>query len=230
MLISPATATAIAIPRASPHSSPPFLLANQQPKKPIPTRIILCSKQRPRRRSRSSRKSHHKIIKSIAILASNLKIVPAPFDLIIKEIAGDGNGGGSFGSWFGGGGGSGRGKRGLGFWILIIAASISAIWVGLKRGELKWVGVGFVGIVIWGLIGGRWRSGVVHWGLGFCCGVSVGLNRGELVKWVDEIRVKSCFPIGRLKKGDGLVRLVEKIRVRCSSSIRGFVKEVIRKM
>ncbi|XP_034706032.1 uncharacterized protein LOC117929744 [Vitis riparia] len=121
---------------------------------------IVCAR-RNRRRSGSSLSTKF-ILESMWVIASNLKILPEPLNLVVSELcAGNGNGGGlGFRKGFGGGGGGFDGWRGrkrrLGLTLFgLIMVFGFAVLIGRELGtEYFW---GFLGFLYLGfpLEGGR---------------------------------------------------------------------------
>lgn len=129
------------------------------------------------------------------IIASNLKLLPQPLDLVLEEIGGGDGGGGGLGIWkgFGGGGFDGfRRKRKRKLLLLFVFYGISVICgLGLLFGrELE------SNVLWWGLCFGAIGVGLVQWwekrGLFgfFLCGVLVGsgFKRKELQHWGLKLR------------------------------------------
>ncbi|KAJ8425043.1 hypothetical protein Cgig2_006503 [Carnegiea gigantea] len=114
-----------------------FLTHQVKPKSQFQNPIISANWGRRRSGSRRSRKL---ILHSIAFVASNLKILPEPWDSLAREFlvaaAGGGGNGGKFWLRKGfGGGGEGRNRKGvkLGFWVPLMISSAVALWVVLER-------------------------------------------------------------------------------------------------
>lgn len=155
-----------------------------------------------------SQRSRKRIINSIAHIASTLKILPEPFDTLVREfwVLGGGNGGKfGFKNGFGGGGGGGGGGRNhrgqkLGFWVLLLISSSLALWVVLEKEKYSselglWVFLVIVSaFAVYCLFKG-WRREIKDWVLGFSCGAALmglGLRNNEnFVKWVDVFRANS---------------------------------------
>ncbi|OVA05780.1 hypothetical protein BVC80_9037g46 [Macleaya cordata] len=155
---------------------------------------------RKNRRQPGWRRSGKEAIECALLIASNLKFLPEPMNLIIREGFGSGNGGG-FGSWngFGGGGGFegwwGR-KRNLGFLKFLLGVCV-LILLFIFRKEFEGLGdmgIGVVGLFLLGVVERDWKRGIRGWIFGFCsCALMVflGLRREELQKWVQGFRVRS---------------------------------------
>ncbi|GMH07755.1 hypothetical protein Nepgr_009595 [Nepenthes gracilis] len=162
------------------------------------------------RKRSGSRRFHRLVLQSIAFIASNLKTLPDPLDLAIRELSG-GNGG-KFGiknGFRGGGGFDGWRRRGmkLGFRILLLL-SILTLWVILERereDDLIWVFWVFTAIGIY-CSGRGLRKETKDWALGFCCGASLiglGLKRERMVRLFAIIRASSSpfHVVVKIRKG-----------------------------
>ena len=135
------------------------------------------------------------------VIASSLKILPEPLNLVVSELcAGNGNGGGlGFRKGFGGGGGGfdgwrGRKRRsGLTLFGLVMVFGF-AVLIGRELGtEYFW---GVLGVSLFGFSIGGWKRGFKDWVLGFCCCavlMGLGLRNQEVLKWLERSRV--CSPI-----------------------------------
>ncbi|EPS71192.1 hypothetical protein M569_03568, partial [Genlisea aurea] len=114
-----------------------------------------------------------RIFKSACTIASKLKLLPEPLDLLLREFGG-GDGGGK--GWFcGGGGESDGGRQKLGVVVVGLAALSIALFLLFFDVQLD-----FDGLLGWFLLGvsaRSWRKGCLDWLLGFfCCGF--------LVRWL----------------------------------------------
>lgn len=159
---------------------------------------IVCAR-RNRRRSGSPLSTKF-ILESMWVIASSLKILPEPLNLVVSELcAGNGNGGGlGFRKGFGGGGGfdgwRGRKRRlGLTLFGLVMVFGF-AVLIGRELGtEYFW---GVLGVSLFGFSIGGWKRGFKDWVLGFCCCavlMGLGLRNQEVLKWLERSRV--CSPI-----------------------------------
>ena len=169
---------------------------------------VICARRSKRRNG--SQRSTRFILQLITTMASKLKILPQPLDLVIAEIGGgDGNGGG-FWFWkvFGGGGFDGwrrRRKRNRNLLILgfLVICGLGFLLFGkelqLQSNVLsKVLGFGLIGAV---LIQWCENRGAKDWIFGFCVGgvlMGLGLRMEEMQKWVERVRV--CSPIMQVKK------------------------------
>ena len=165
----------------------------------IPANNSIVCARRNRRRS-GSQSSTKFILESMWVIASNLKILPEPLNIIVSELcAGNGNGGGlGFRKGFGGGGGFDgwrRRKKRLGLTIFgLVMVCGFAVLMGRELGsEFFW---GVLGVSLFGFSIGGWKRGFKDWVLGFCCCavlMGLGLRNKEVRKWVERFRV--CSPI-----------------------------------
>ncbi|CAK7340744.1 unnamed protein product [Dovyalis caffra] len=170
---------------------------------------IICA----RKNKRGS--GYQKLIKIlpevVAYVASNIKILPEPLDLVIEEFAAScrgGGGGGNFGFWKGLGGGrfDGWGRKGgmnSGFLAVLVVCGLG-LGLFLFGGELKIDVVS--GVLVLSLLGAvlikGFQRGVKDWILGLCFfGVLLGLGskREDMQKWVERCGVRS--PVLVLMKG-----------------------------
>lgn len=153
-------------------------------------KAIVCAK-RTKRRSGYQR-STRLVLQLVSILASNLKILPQPFDLFIEEFNGGDGGGPGFWKGFGGGGFSWwkrRRKGNLGFLVSLVILGSLFLYSG--RGFRSDIFVGLFGII---LIKG-FKKNVQNWIFGLCCFgalMSLRLRREEAMKLIHEFRV--CAP------------------------------------
>lgn len=131
------------------------------------------------------------MLESACIIASKLRLLPEPFDLILREF-GSGNGGGNgFSNGFGWGGFDGwRRRRRTKFGMMGILAICGAVgmWVVVGK-ELALETDAFfggLGLLLFGLSVEGWRRGAKDWILGFCCCaflVALVLNKEQLRTW-----------------------------------------------
>ncbi|EXB23272.1 hypothetical protein L484_001969 [Morus notabilis] len=130
---------------------------------------IICARKR--RKRINSDKSTRFLINLISVVASSLKILPQPLDLVLEEI--------------GGGDGTAGGGGGLGFWK-------GFGWGGEIESNAFWWGLGLgpfgVALIQW------WEKtgGVQAWVLGLCLWsflVGLTFRREELQKWLARFRV-----------------------------------------
>ncbi|KAL0013478.1 hypothetical protein SO802_000547 [Lithocarpus litseifolius] len=188
------------------HSS--LLLSHQtQMQNSIFQTPVICARRSKRRNG--SQRSTRFILQLITTMASKLKILPQPLDLVIAEIGGgDGNGGG-FWFWkvFGGGGFDGWRRRRKRNRNLLILGFLAICGLGFLFGkELQLQSNVLGGVLGFGLIGSvliQWceNRGAKDWIFGFCVGgvlMGLGLRKEEMQKWVEKFRV--CSPIMQVKK------------------------------
>lgn len=137
-----------------------------------------------------------KIVQSAYYIASKLKILPEPLDLLIQEFGvGGGNRGGFFGSrkgsgWGGfDGWGRRRNKRNLGFLGILVVSGLG-LWFILGKRSDSVLFSGSFGLVLLGLSMEGWRRGLKDWALGFCCCaflVSLALKKEDFQKLVGSV-------------------------------------------
>ncbi|KAH6826405.1 hypothetical protein C2S53_013058 [Perilla frutescens var. hirtella] len=135
---------------------------------------IVCAANR--RKRHGIAKSGKLMLESAYMVASHLRILPEPVELILREF-GAGNGGGRNGFWSGfGWGGSGGWRRRrksmiLGMvGILVIMGAVGLWWIVGKELVLDSDAcLGGLGLVLFGLSAEVWRRGAKDWVLGFCC-------------------------------------------------------------
>ena len=163
-----------------------------------------------------SQASRKLILNSIAHIASTVKILPEPWDSLIRELCVFGGGsGGKFGfrKSFGGGDGNGRNrKKGkLGFLVVLLISSSLALWVVLekeigKENELfVWVLLILISAFVVYCLVKRWRREIKDWVLGFSCGAAMmmglGLRNNQcFVRWIDGFKSNSAKLLGNTKK------------------------------
>ncbi|KAM5561303.1 hypothetical protein ABKV19_022082 [Rosa sericea] len=150
---------------------------------------------RKKRTANGSLKLQRFLLRLVPIIASNLKLLPQPLDLVLEEIGGGDGGGGGLGFWkgFGGGGFDGfrrKRKRKLLllflFYGILVTCGMGLLFGRDLESNVLWCGLGF------GAIG----VGLVHWWEKRClfgffvCGVLVGsgFKRKELVNWGLKLR------------------------------------------
>ncbi|XP_050382919.1 uncharacterized protein LOC126799711 [Argentina anserina] len=150
---------------------------------------------RKNRRANGSVKLQRFLLRLVPIIASSLKLLPQPLDLVLEEIGGGGGGRGGLGFWksFGGGGFDGfrsKRKRKLLLLFLFYGVLVSCGYGLLFGGDLE-------SNVLWfGLCFGAVGVGLVHWwemrGLfgAFVWGVLVGsgFKRKDLRDWGLKLR------------------------------------------
>ncbi|GAV63180.1 hypothetical protein CFOL_v3_06700 [Cephalotus follicularis] len=151
---------------------------------------LTCAKRN--KRQSGSQRLTRLILQSIPIIASKLKILPQPFDLIVGEFGGGVGGGVGFLKGFGGGGFDGwrrRVKKSIGF--LMVCGLAFYLGRELQSNEF-WYVLG-VGLFIVVLVKG-WKRGLEDMVLGLCWFgvlVGLGLKREEVQKMVKRFRVSS---------------------------------------
>ncbi|XP_010105836.2 uncharacterized protein LOC21386013 [Morus notabilis] len=160
---------------------------------------IICARKR--RKRINSDKSTRFLINLISVVASSLKILPQPLDLVLEEIGGgDGTAGGcgGLGFWkgFGWGGFDGwrkrRRKRNLWLYGFIAICGLGLLFGREIESNAFWWGLGLgpfgVALIQW------WEKtgGVQAWVLGLCLWsflVGLTFRREELQKWLARFRV-----------------------------------------
>ncbi|XVE62983.1 hypothetical protein DITRI_Ditri06bG0163200 [Diplodiscus trichospermus] len=160
---------------------------------------IICARKSKSRYG--SERSTKLVLELVSILASNLKILPQPLDLVVQNLVGRDGGGFGFLNYFEGGAFNGRrrpttrrryGKKILGFLALLGSCILFLLFGKEITIELLFGVLGFIFFVL-ALIK-EWRKGLKDWIFGVCfVGIFVGLGlRGnEAMKW---IRVSSSSP------------------------------------
>ncbi|KAM3321157.1 hypothetical protein P3S67_008359 [Capsicum chacoense] len=154
-----------------------------------------------KKRASGSVRTIRLMLQSAYYIASKLKILPEPLDVVLREFGG-GNGGGGGGFGFGSGGFDGWGKRGRrkignwGFGVVFFVILGVGFWLVLgKRLELD-VFLGVLGLTLFGISVNVWKKGVLDWALGFCCCAAlVGLFLKE-----DLVRCFGTFKIVRRRR------------------------------
>ncbi|KAL7126390.1 hypothetical protein ABFS83_14G183400 [Erythranthe nasuta] len=151
---------------------------------------ILCAANR--RNRYGIGKSGKLILDSAFIIATKLRLLPEPLELILREF-GSGNGGGNWVSnRFGWGGFDGwrrrRRKTKLGIIGILVIFGAVGLWFLVGK-ELALDGdalFGGLGLLLFGFSAEGWRRGVKDWILGFCCCaflMGFALKKDELQKW-----------------------------------------------
>lgn len=158
---------------------------------------IICARKK--KRSPGFQRSTKLVLELASLLASNLKILPPPLDLVVEALSGgDGNGGGSR-LWrgFGGGGYDGwRGKRKntsllIGF---LFVCGLALLFV--TDFEIDAV-CGVLGFALFSVaLTQLWQKGGIS--KDFVCGfglfgilIALGLRRSEVQKWVGKLGIYS---------------------------------------
>ncbi|KAK9691872.1 hypothetical protein RND81_09G225700 [Saponaria officinalis] len=170
-----------------------------------------------KKRSGSQKSRKNKLIfDAITAVVSNLKILPEPFDSLVREFFWVSSGGGNGGKFryklgFGGDGGGNWGRNNkakkLGFWVILGISIGLSMWVVLEKERgIDLCGVWVLCVSAFVVGDCFWRREVRNWGLGFFCGVVLmGLgfrNDGNFGKLVDSFKHKSRnFGIFSKKKG-----------------------------
>ncbi|XP_022747751.1 uncharacterized protein LOC111297315 [Durio zibethinus] len=172
----------------------PLLSRKTQIQKPI-----ICARKGKSRHG--SARSTKFVLELISILASNLKILPQPLDLIVQNlVSGDGrelaflNGfkGIGFNGWRRPTTKRRNGKKILGFLAFLGSCFMCLLFGKELRSELLFGVIGFI-FFVFALIK-EWRRGHKNWVFGFCCVgifVGLGLRKNEAMKWIKDIRVSS---------------------------------------
>ncbi|KAL5566111.1 hypothetical protein UlMin_029275 [Ulmus minor] len=166
-----------------------------------PQNLIICARKR--KTKIGSERSRRIMLNLLGIVASNLKILPEPLDLVIGELAGgDGNGGG-FGSWKGFGWGGfdpwGRRRRSRKLWLHgFLAICCFGLLFGREiESNLLWWVLGFAPFGV-ALIQMWEKRGIEIWVLGFCVwSFLVGLTfrrEEEVHKWFGRFGICS-YPV-----------------------------------
>ncbi|KAJ4830311.1 hypothetical protein Tsubulata_018248 [Turnera subulata] len=163
---------------------------------------ITCAKKN--KRKSGYRKVNKNIPKLLAFVASNLKVLPEPFDLLITGLAGgDGGGRGGLGirKVFGGRRFNlwgKRGKRNLGLLLVCGLGLFSVLGRDLRSEVAGVLALCFLGAFLIKEL----RKGVKGWFLGLCLFgglLGLGLRRDDMQKWVE--RVRACSPTLEIMKG-----------------------------
>ncbi|MBA0771210.1 hypothetical protein Gotri_019708 [Gossypium trilobum] len=172
----------------------PLLSPKTQIQKPI-----ICARRSKRRKG--SDRSTKLALELMSILASNLRILPQPLDLIVQNLVAADEEGLGFLNGFNGVRFKGwkkptmrrrNGKKILGF-LVILGSCILFLLFGKEISSDLLFGILGLIFFVFALIK-EWGRGFKAWVFGVCCvGVSVGLGlRGnEAMKWIREIRVPS---------------------------------------
>ncbi|KAI3448647.1 hypothetical protein Pfo_005312 [Paulownia fortunei] len=151
-------------------------------------KTILCAANR--RKRYGIGRSGKLMLESACIIASKLRLLPEPLELILREF-GAGNGGGNrfwngFG-WVGFDGWKRRGRTKI-VGILVICV-VLGLWLVVGK-ELVLDAdafLGGLGLLLFGLSVEGWRRGAKDWILGFCCCaflVGLVLKKDDLQTWV----------------------------------------------
>ncbi|KAK6243102.1 hypothetical protein QUC31_009511 [Theobroma cacao] len=163
---------------------------------------IICARKS--RRRYGSERSTKFVLELISILASNLKILPQPLDLVVESLVGADGGGLEFLNGFKGGSFTGwrrrtrrtNWKKILGFLGFLGFCVLCLLFGKELRSELLFGGLGF-GFFLIALIK-EWRRGLKDWIFGFCCVavlVGLGLRGNEAMKWIKQTKVSSSSPM-----------------------------------
>ncbi|XVF31310.1 hypothetical protein REPUB_Repub16aG0134800 [Reevesia pubescens] len=171
---------------------------------------IICARKS--KRKYGSETSTRFMLEMISILASNLKILPQPLDLVVQNlVAGDGEGLRFLNGFKGAAFDALRrptttrrrinGKKILGFLAFLGSFILCLLFAKELNSYLLFGVLGFLFFVV-ALIK-EWKRGFKDWIFGFCfVGILVGfgLRGNEAMKWIKDIRVSSsssssCFPI-----------------------------------
>ncbi|KAL7083938.1 hypothetical protein ACP275_14G193200 [Erythranthe tilingii] len=152
---------------------------------------ILCAANR--RNRYGIGKSGKLILDSAFIIATKLRLLPEPLELLLREF-GSGNGGGNWvPNRFGWGGFDGwrrrrRRKTKLGIIGFFVIFGAVGLWFLVGK-ELALDGdalFGGLGLLLFGFSVEGWRRGVKDWILGFCCCaflMGFAFKKDELQKW-----------------------------------------------
>ncbi|KDP23532.1 hypothetical protein JCGZ_23365 [Jatropha curcas] len=182
------------------HSSP--LLSHQTQ---IWNPIVCASKKR---RGSGSQKLSKIVPKLVYIAASNLKILPEPFNLVIAEFGGGDGGGLGFWKVFGDGNSDGWRRRkntNLQLLGILVVCGLGLLLFGREqlKCEVFLCGVLASGLLVTVLIKGN-KKRLKNWVLGICLvGALMGLRlrRKEMQQWLHRLSV--CLPALELVKGKG---------------------------
>ncbi|XP_043698527.1 uncharacterized protein LOC122649252 [Telopea speciosissima] len=146
-------------------------------------------------------------VQYVAVIASNLKVLPEPLDVVIREVFGVGNGGGS-GIWKGFGGGfEGWGRRRwrvkFGLFRLLGVCALMIMLSNRRKPETD-LACGVLGLFLLGSLVWDCQKAMKGWVLGFCsCALIVilGLRSEHLHIRFKDLRVRSPFvKIARAKR------------------------------
>ncbi|VFQ88711.1 unnamed protein product [Cuscuta campestris] len=131
-------------------------------------RSSIVSASNRKRRSIGSSRSTKILLESAYLVASWLKILPEPLDLLIREFCGGDGGRGFFSRGRGGGDGSG-GKRKWDWIVLGVLVVIGFAVLSLALWREVDLGIAVLGLILFFLSVSVWRRRVLDWVLGFCC-------------------------------------------------------------
>ncbi|KAK4424675.1 hypothetical protein Salat_1661100 [Sesamum alatum] len=151
---------------------------------------VLCAARK--RKRYAIGRSGRLMLESACVIASKLRILPEPFELLLREF-GAGNGGGNgFWNGFGRGGFDGwrrRRRTKLGMMITVVVCGVVGLWLVMGK-ELVLDAeaiLGGLGLLLFGLSVEGWRRGAKDWILGFCCCaflVGLVLKKEDFRTWV----------------------------------------------
>ncbi|PIN14945.1 hypothetical protein CDL12_12420 [Handroanthus impetiginosus] len=150
---------------------------------------FICAEKRTKRYGIG--RSSKFMFQSAFAIASKLRILPEPVELILREFGG-GNGGGN-GFWNGFGWGEFDGWRRRRSTKLGMVGILVICGVGLWLGSGKELVLDFdtflrgLGLILFGVSVHGWRRGIRDWILGFCCCAflaGVVLKKGDFERWI----------------------------------------------
>ncbi|KAK6118576.1 hypothetical protein DH2020_047689 [Rehmannia glutinosa] len=151
---------------------------------------IICAANR--RKRYGIGRSGKLILESAYIIASKLRVLPEPLELVLREF-GAGNGGGNgFWNGFGWGGFDGwkrRRRAKFGMVGFLVICGVLGLWLVVGK-ELVLEGdvlFGGLGLLLFGLSVEGWRRGARDWILGFCCCaflVGLVMKKEDFRTWV----------------------------------------------
>lgn len=158
-----------------------------------PQTLTICARKK--KRSPGFQRSTKLVLELASLLASNIKILPPPLDLVVAELSGgDGNGGGSR-LWRGFGGGDYDGWRGkrkktplfIGFLMVcgLVLLFVTDFEINEVCGILGFAVFSVALIQLWQKIGIS-KHFVLGFGL-FGILIALGLRRSEVQKWVRKL-------------------------------------------
>lgn len=157
-------------------------------------KTILCAANR--RKRYGIGRSGKLMLESAYIIASRLRLLPEPLELMLREF-GAGNGGGNgFWNGFGWGGFDGWKRRRrikLGMVGILVICGVVGLWfvVGKELVLDADAFLGGLGLLLFGLSVEGWRRGAKDWILGFCCCaflVGLVLKKDDFRTWVGSFR------------------------------------------
>ncbi|XP_062084715.1 uncharacterized protein LOC133790895 [Humulus lupulus] len=156
-----------------------------------------------KRRKTGSQRTTRFILNLMAVIASNLKILPQPLYLVLEEFAGGngsgGDGGAGFWRGFGWGGFDGwRRKRKKKLWMygFLLICGLGFVFGREIESNVVWWGMGLGPLGVALIQFWEKNGGIQGWVLGFCLWsflVGLTFRREELQKWVGKLSLPSSL-------------------------------------